>query len=393
MNDHRQPNDPRPNDPRPNDPRPSYPRPLALQAVERGIAELRRGAVIILRGHGRALLVQAADGVVREALARLLALSGTTPALVLTARRAQILGFAGDAVGAVRISLSGGVSAEAVQQMADPAAPPPGQLSSSPLALGRIEPGGLEAAAVALTKLAHLLPAAVVAEVPAARLGYLPEWAVSESLIVVEHQDVEEYPVAEARSLQHVADAAVPLTDAIDTRIHAFRPTDGSREHLAIVVGKPDPAAPVLVRLHSECFTGDLLNSLRCDCGDQLRGALQAMTAAGGGVIVYLAQEGRGIGLVNKLRAYSLQDRGFDTLEANEQLGYEPDERDYLPAAEILKHLGYTKVRLLTNNPDKVQALGCWDIDVVERVAHSFPANPHNRQYLLTKQQRAGHLL
>jgi GTP cyclohydrolase II len=148
----------------------------------------------------------------------------------------------------------------------------------------------------------------------------------------------------------------------------------------------------VLARLHSECFTGDLLASLRCDCGDQLRGAIDKIAEAGSGVLVYLAQEGRGIGLVNKLRAYQLQDDGFDTIGANEQLGFDADERVYLPAAEILRDLGYSQVRLLTNNPEKVAALARCGITVVERVPHVFPANAHNEEYLRTKATRGGHL-
>jgi GTP cyclohydrolase II len=173
----------------------------------------------------------------------------------------------------------------------------------------------------------------------------------------------------------------------------AFRPSDGGNEHLAILIGDPDRQAPVLVRLHSECFTGDLLGSLRCDCGDQLRGAIAAIAAAGGGVLLYLAQEGRGIGLVNKLRAYELQDEGFDTIDANEQLGFDADERVYLPAAEMLRQLRFGQVRLLTNNPQKVAALERCGIAVVERVPHAFPANGHNERYLRTKATRSGHLL
>ena len=150
----------------------------------------------------------------------------------------------------------------------------------------------------------------------------------------------------------------MPLAATSDVRIVTFRPGDGRRgEHLAIIVGQPDASQPVLTRLHSECLTGDLLGSLRCDCGDQLRGAIDALAKHGAGVLLYLAQEGRGIGLVNKLRAYTLQDQGFDTVDANEQLGFDDDERVYQPAARMLRAFGFNKVRLLTNNPAKVGAL------------------------------------
>ena len=183
----------------------------------------------------------------------------------------------------------------------------------------------------------------------------------------------------------------MPLQGAEDARVHAFRPRDGGPEHLAIVIGQPDTSQPVLVRLHSECFTGDLLGSLRCDCGDQLRGAIQAIAQAGGGVLLYLAQEGRGIGLVNKLRAYRLQDAGVDTLDANIALGFDADERVYLPAAEMLRQLGIGEVRLLTNNPDKLAALAACGIPVRARVPHAFPSNGHNERYLATKAERFGH--
>jgi GTP cyclohydrolase II len=172
----------------------------------------------------------------------------------------------------------------------------------------------------------------------------------------------------------------------------AFRPADGGKAHVAVVIGDPDPDKPALTRLHSECFTGDLLGSLRCDCGDQLRGAVEAISQAGGGVLLYLAQEGRGIGLVNKLRAYRLQDDGYDTIDANEQLGFDADERVYAPAATMLRRLGYNRIRLMTNNPGKVAALQGHGIEVADRVPHAFPANGHNEQYLRTKAARSGHL-
>ncbi|MDJ0982732.1 MAG: GTP cyclohydrolase II, partial [Kiloniellales bacterium] len=156
-------------------------------------------------------------------------------------------------------------------------------------------------------------------------------------------------------------------------------------------IGTLAPDAPALVRLHSECLTGDLLGSLRCDCGDQLRGAIKTISEAGSGVLLYLAQEGRGIGLANKLRAYGLQDRGADTLEANEQLGFDPDERVFVPAASILRMLGIARIRLLTNNPEKERAMARLGIEVAERVPLVIPANPHNADYLDTKARRFGH--
>jgi GTP cyclohydrolase II len=167
---------------------------------------------------------------------------------------------------------------------------------------------------------------------------------------------------------------------------------DGGEEHVAIVIGEPDTTKPVLVRLHSQCLTGDLLGSLRCDCGDQLRGAIQAIADNGGGVLVYLAQEGRDIGLINKLRAYALQDLGVDTVDANEMLGFEADERVYAPAVEILRQLGIDSVRLLTNNPDKMKQLAAAGVNVVDRVSHVFPSNQHNASYLRTKADKTGHL-
>jgi GTP cyclohydrolase II len=243
-------------------------------------------------------------------------------------------------------------------------------------------PSGAEAAAVHLAKLARLLPAALVAVGPAA-----------EEHLIVEAAEIAEYERKAALALAPVAMARVPLADAQNARVHAFRPRDGGVEHLAIVVGEPDRHSPVLTRLHSECFTGDLLASLKCDCGEQLRGAIQRIAEAGAGVLLYLAQEGRGIGLMNKLRAYRLQEQGFDTVDANLRLGFEADERIFLPAAQMLRLLGFSKVRLLTNNPDKVAGLAACGVEVVERVPHSFPSNTHNELYLATKRAKSGHLL
>jgi GTP cyclohydrolase II len=251
-------------------------------------------------------------------------------------------------------------------------------------------------AAVELAKLARLLPAAIVAPLgddrrPADPAGMV-DWARRHDLLAVSEAAVAGYQSVAARSLRRVGEARVPLEGAERARIIAFRPVDGGIEHLAILIGEPAPDAPVLTRLHSECFTGDLLGSLRCDCGEQLRGAIAAIGRQGSGLLLYLAQEGRGIGLVNKLRAYELQDRGADTVEANRQLGFDPDERIYQPAAEMLRQLGFDRVRLMTNNPEKVAGLARCGITVTERVPHVIPANGHNEGYLRTKAARLGHM-
>jgi GTP cyclohydrolase II len=367
------------------------------RALGDAIFALRRREPVLIRdrekGKDWGVLALAAELAGDDDIARLRAMSSGPAFVVLTRRRAVALGLAARPApsrglsGALSIPVSPSLPATVVRRLADPSA----SLGAEPPGLGPapIAAEGASLAAVVLAKLASLLPAALVL-----RLG------AAETLMLARRNDL---PVVEANSvfrrdaamagIERVAEARVPLADAENARLIAFRPGDGGSEHLAILIGAPDPAAPVLVRLHSQCFTGDLLASLRCDCGDQLRGAIAAIAAAGGGVLLYLAQEGRGIGLVNKLRAYELQDAGFDTLDANEQLGFDADERVYLPAAEMLRQLGFFTIRLLTNNPDKLLALERYGIRVVERVPHVFPANGHNERYLRTKATRSGHFL
>ena len=244
-------------------------------------------------------------------------------------------------------------------------------------------------AALALGKLALLLPAVLVAML---RPG-LEADLERRHLLVLPAADVLDYPGAAAAGLRQVAAARVPLEDAPDARVIAFRSEGAGLDHLAIVVGEPEKVAAPLVRIHSECFTGDLLGSLRCDCGQQLRGAIRRMAAEGAGVLLYLAQEGRGIGLINKLRAYTLQDRGLDTLDANRALGWDADERNFLIAARMLEAMGIGRIRLLTNNPDKLAALAACGVEIVGREPHTFAPNGINDEYLATKAARFGHLL
>jgi GTP cyclohydrolase II len=360
-----------------------------LIEIDRAITDLRRGGIVVLRTPDTALLVAAAESIGDGALQRLRQLAGTAPALAITRRRAAVLGLAeppNGPGGSLLLTVPAGTPAALLSELADPASPPTARL---PLAVVEATTRTAADAAVELAKIARLLPATIVAVIGR---GMVPRLTKSEGLLVVDGAHVLDYQASAARSLAAVSEARVPLREAENTRIVAFRPSDGGLEHLALLIGDPDPSEPVLTRLHSECFTGDLLGSLRCDCGDQLRGAIAEIGRAGSGVLLYLAQEGRGIGLVNKLRAYQLQDAGFDTVDANEQLGFDADERVYLPAAEMLRQLGLSRVRLLTNNPEKVAALTRCGIAVVERVPHIFPANGHNERYLRTKAARSGHL-
>lgn len=364
--------------------------PLSLLSVDRAVSDLRRGRpVVVLGSGGQASVVLAAEAVTPEALAELQAMARRAAVLAVTGRRARVLGLANAGIKVVTLTVPGGLSAERIRDLADPGALPPLPLPAE-LICAESAAFGCDSAAVKLAKTARLLPAAVTAVVD--DVDDPVAWAVRRDLLFVDAGDAFQYEPIAARSLRPVSEARVPLDDAEDTRIVAFRPRDGGLEHLALIIGAPAADGPVLTRLHSECFTGDLLGSLRCDCGDQLRGAIREISRAGGGVLLYLAQEGRGIGLVNKLRAYELQDQGFDTMSANEQLGFDADERVYLPAVQMLRQLGFLRVRLLTNNPAKVAGLVRCGIAVEERVPHAIPSNRHNERYLRTKAERGGHL-
>ena len=363
----------------------------AMRAVDRALAAMRRGeAVAIETADGTVGAAVSVESVAIDAVDRLKRLTGGTPVLAVTRRRATVLKLMEEGTGVVSLALPRCLTADEAHALADPEHRPNGALPAG-LTATAMDPGSRETAAVDLARLARLLPAAVVA--PALNVqGPAAHWAAEHDLLLVRARDIADYRVHVVRTLRKVAEARVPLSGAEDTSIVAFRPIDGGPEHLAIIIGNPAPDEPVLARLHSECFTGDLLGSLRCDCGEQLRGAIAEIARQGSGVLLYLAQEGRGIGLVNKLRAYRIQDRGFDTVDANEILGFEADERVYLPAAEMLRQLGFGAVRLMTNNPEKLRQLARCGIEVVERVPHIFPANGHNEDYLRTKAERSGHM-
>ncbi len=369
-------------------PDPAMPR---LRAVHRAMSEVRRGTPVLLRGAGGDCVVLAAETAGVAGLRDMAALAGGPPVLLLSPLRAAALlrrpiEAPGEGLAAVAFRTGAVLDPAVLRGLADPTA---AQLLVDPPTVTQAP--ALAPAALALVKLARVMPAALVAPVGTGRdIAGL-------DLLAVDAKDVLAHPDAEAAALVRVAEAAVPLEDARDARIVAFRAPDAGIEHLAIVIGRPDRVpetqpAP-LVRVHSECFTGDLLGSLRCDCGPQLRAALARIAAEGAGAVLYLAQEGRGIGLVNKLRAYALQDRGLDTLDANRALGWQSDERNFLVAATMLRELGLPRIRLLTNNPDKLAALQACGVDVAGREPLVMAPNGVNDHYLATKARRFGHLL
>ena len=356
-------------------------RPSVVDQVIRAVDAFRRGEPVLIRERGKLWRAYAAETISDAALKASLRIGSGF--LVLTHARARTLKIRLYTPEVVALALDKDSTTTSLRAIADPtedlAFPMKG-----PFPTERHKLPGSYVAAVKLAKLAGLLPAAVVSR----------GMKVARGQVVIGAADIMRYDDEIVETLTLVTRARVPLEGAEQTELMAFRPADGGPEHYAIVIGKPETHRPVLTRLHSECFTGDLLASLKCDCGNQLRGAITAIAAnEGGGILLYLAQEGRGIGLINKLRAYRLQDQGFDTLVANERLGFEAEERLYGIAAKMLRTLGFDSVRLLTNNPDKMRALHAAGIEVVERVPHAFPGGEHSEAYLRTKAERAGHLL
>ena len=350
--------------------------PSPAERLNRARADLRMGLPVVL---DRAWLAVAVETLSPERLAAMAALGPL--ALVLTARRAETLKarvYDGDIA---RIAVPPGTDLAWLRALADPAddlrMPMKGPLQSI-----RDGDAGLARLAVKLAKSAHLLPAALL--VPLS--GSAPEGLTTLGPDAATHLEAEALmaPVAAAR---------VPMRAAEKGRLHIFRPDDGGEEHYAIEIGTPARDKPVLARLHSACFTGDVLGSLKCDCGPQLDAALTQMGHEGAGILLYLNQEGRGIGLANKMRAYSLQDQGFDTVEANHRLGFEDDERDFRIGAALLRKLGFSQVRLLTNNPAKVAMLEANGIAVTERVPLKVGLSRHNAAYLATKAAKSGHIL
>jgi GTP cyclohydrolase II len=339
-------------------------------AVERGLAEFRSGRPVIMTSVHESVVVLPVDGMTDHGLAAFRRLcSPERPYLLVTARRARTLGL--DGIGPSGLAIGDLHNAAAIFSLAAD--------SKHTRRLEVVPPGKNAGAAIELAKLAQRLPALLVA-------------ADDPPLMCVASDAVSLFRRAAIESLAIAAEATIPLNGGFPARFIVFRDGLGGTP-VAVIVGKPDLAQPVAVRLHSACLTGDVFGSRRCDCGDQLRLALPQLAQHGGGIILYLEQEGRGLGLANKIRTYQLQDAGLDTVDANTVLGFDDDERDYGLAVRMLQVLGCARVRLLTNNPAKLEGLSHAGIDVSGRVPLHGPINSDNRRYLAAKATRAGHKL
>ncbi len=345
-------------------------------SVSRGVAEFHSRRPVLITAPNETLLALPVEGLDAQRLAEFMALCApSVPHLVITARRALALGL--DAATPMALRLSADDDASSVMAFVTDATSD---------RIPEAKPAGrAAAAAIQLVKLSQGLPAVLAAEV-------VRTVAHESDFIAVEADAVASFSEDAIRSLTLASEASVPIQSGSRTRFIVFRDAMGGSQ-VAIVVGKPDFAKAVPVRLHSACLTGDVFGSRRCDCGDQLRLAVARLEDLGGGVILYLAQEGRGLGLANKMHTYRLQDDGLDTVDANTTLGFDDDERDYGIAARMLQMLNCTRVVLLTNNPTKLDGLTKAGIKVTSRMPLEAPINADNRRYMTAKVARAGHRL
>jgi GTP cyclohydrolase II len=361
----------------------------AAVRLDRMQTEFRRGRPVVMQGtHPAApLTLLAAVETLGAAHLHSLVQTAGAPRLVLTAERLRAMGCV-QLSGARALRLEPPHSLDRVQRLA---AVLPGASTTADAAdlVGARAAGPALEAVLRLTKLARLVPALLMFELQVTALSGLRQaevhWIFDTDLLASASAKAENIT-----PLIRVSDARLPIAACDDCTLVLFREPHGDAEHLAIVIGQPDLSRPVPVRMHSACLTGDLLGSKRCDCGDQLRLGV-ARLAQTGGVLLYLAQEGRGTGLANKLRAYRLQDAGLDTIDADRHLGFSEDERDFGPAASMLQQLGISRIHLLTNNPHKIAALRRAGLEVVDRVPLVAPVNPFNLRYVQTKHERAGH--
>lgn len=366
-----------------------------MHEAERGLFDLQRGRPLCVRAlgdHGDActVLLATVEGLSPKNLKQIQDIGDGRICLVVTGYRAEAMGLTSPDHGraAVSLALSGPVTPDEILNLSS---------STGNYRIGSVDvrqASPPEVGGLTMARLGRLIPAVVAVTVGESTASDVRELVDSGAVLSVTTSQIDAMASAVRVEVTHVSDGPVPLREAENARFMSFREANGILEHVAVIIGDrsnwPDP---IPVRIHSACLTGDLFGSLRCDCGEQLQGSLRVFSSRGGGVLLYLAQEGRGIGLGNKLRAYALQQEGLDTVDADCMLGFGADERRYDAAVEMLRHLDVRRIQLLTNNPEKVRAVRESGIEVVEREALYGTLNPHNQRYVKAKVQRSGHWL
>ena len=359
--------------------------PTNQEILLRARADLRLGVPIILGIKENDLIITPIE-VLNQSRLEQLKLVDKNSIILITARRAQTLKCPIYDGNFVRIELNQIPEINSIKAIADPSLDLKNPLKG-PFNVIRDKPLKLENEALLLMKTAQLLPAAIISKVTKGK-----DYAKLHNLTYLQADQLREVAI-NARDIAEAISAEIPTARAENSQFHIFRPNISGEEHYVMEIGKIDRNQPILVRIHSACFTGDVLGSLKCDCGPQLHAATKMINDQGGGLLIYLNQEGRGIGLTNKIRAYALQDQGFDTVEANHRLGFEDDERDFQLGATILREMRISNIKLITNNPSKIATMSKYHIIVTERIPLNVGQNETNLRYLQTKVSKSGHLM
>ena len=359
--------------------------PTNQEILMRARADLRLGIPVVLGGKENDIIIVPIE-VLNQTRLDQLKLIDKNSVILITARRAQTLKCPIYDEDFVKIELGQLSEINSIKAIADPSLDLKNPLKG-PFNIRRDKPLKLENEALLLLKSAQLLPAAVISKVTKGK-----DYATRHNLTYLKKLQLEEMTL-NSKDIADAISAQVPTSRAKNTQFHIFRPNISGEEHYAIEIGKIDRDKATLVRIHSACFTGDVLGSLKCDCGPQLHAATRMINDQGGGLLIYLNQEGRGIGLANKIRAYALQDQGFDTVDANHRLGFEDDERDFQLAATILSEMRISNIKLITNNPSKISTMDKYNITVTERIPLRVGQNETNLKYLQTKVSKSGHLM
>jgi len=361
--------------------------------IERAISELRRGGKLVVSDNnaGISVLLFASELIENDTIKQLSDLALSRPNIIISKNRSNAIGIK-NANGPCSILINNNWTLNDILSLCMPLTG-----HKTPKIEGALTESndGIISSCILLLRQSRLLPAGLMTIISNVSVEQINKWAFNKNLIDVEVSDIRSYEKIKANNLNMAVKTKVPILYTENCEIIIFRPKDGGNEHFCLVFGKNRSLTKnnALLRIHSQCITGDVLDSLKCDCGQQLKESIKIMAEADEGVLIYLAQEGRDIGLLNKLRAYTLQENGMDTVEANEDLGFNDDERLYYPAKEILSQLNIKNVELITNNPRKVEHLKSLGINVTKRIPIRINPNKYNEKYLETKSKKSGHIL